>query len=239
MHTWSGVITWKLSGTRVQIRMIAMRQTMATYVSQDALIPVVLVDFFSEEYFLPLFRSVIARATYLTCSNVTAEDYYMRRQMAELDLFARARESLQDTFNETITALLPAKPQPVSLTQLQITNIEFPTAFNDVNSAKLQATVQQTASLNNRATQLTNANTQLIVTQQQANIVRINGNQQATVITATANATQLSVVDSWRQQALEAQAVRIQLLPTATDEQFVAYWRSELERVTPKTILLN
>jgi regulator of protease activity HflC (stomatin/prohibitin superfamily) len=207
---------------------------------QEAIVPTILKAFYDETYMLGMFRSVVAGSSYASCSNFTAEEYYQNRQLAENSLLQNLKIDLDYTLNETVPEFQSedSTHQPIRITQLQLTNVDFPSAYNNIIQLKLQTQVQQTASLNNRATLLTNANTALISAYQQANILNINGQQTADVILAQANATQQIVVDQWRARALSFQAVQTQL--GLTDPvSLLRYWQAELLRVHPRSIVLQ
>lgn len=236
-------LEFKLSCYSKDLLQVSLDYTVMYQYVSEAIVPIILREFYDESYFLALFRSSVASSGYTTCSNFTAEDYYLQRQRAEVALLSDLRLNLQEDLTERILELQAAvgtklPTLPVHVSQLQLTNINFPSDFNAIIATKLQTQAQQTASFNNRLSQLTAANTALIASRQQAAILTINGNQQANAILAQANATKQIVIDQWRARALAFQTVQFNL-GFNDDTSLLQYWQAEPVRVNPRTILVQ
>lgn len=210
--------------SRDMLRVTLEVTVMFQYVTEQ-IIPVLMHAFFDEQYYLADFDAQVTGSTWRTCSNFTAEDYYARRQSAEVSLLADLRNAL----------LRHPEPSVVHIAQLQLTNIAFPSEFNAVIAEKLQKQAQQTATLNTRQSQLTNANTQLQAARQMAAITLIDGKQRANVLLTRANATRQISVDSWNQRALAFKAAQTAL--SLDDVGLVAYIQSEVLRLNGKSIV--
>ena len=123
----------------------------------------------------------------------------------------------------------------VSLEFFQLLNIMFPGDYQAIVSEKQRLVQTQTTSLNDRTTQLIQANTTLLKNEFRANIMLIDAQNQATIILNQGNASYGVVLSQWRQRVSTLLAVASRLALNQT--QLLDYLSSEVVRQSTGAVL--
>lgn len=194
---------------------------------KDFLKPIIMIDFYDEDYFNQFFYSKIKGSIISTCGNYTAESFYQDRAAIANRMFLRLVELNQ---NQNLT-----EASPVSINQLQLQNLQFPVSFNNILNTKSQTRAQQQTQINARQTLLTNAQTNLIAARQQAAILLIQANQQSNQFFAQANATKAIIIDQFQKRAIAFNEAKNRL--NLDDQSLLNYVRGEMIRSNNNTVM--
>jgi len=154
---------------------------------KDSLISFVLKQFENNQNYMNFLVKLAESSILNTCILYTAEEYYSQRSIIDLELSV----SLKEMINRTIGS---------EIAFFQLVDIQFPADYSNVILQKQTTQQQIITNLNDRANQLTNANTGLFVANNTANIMIINAQQQAQTIINKAITDQENVMSFWQKR---------------------------------------
>lgn len=144
---------------------------------KNEIIPVVLYQFNDEELYMDFVTKTIYGLLYEDCAKFYANDYYSIRNVIE------------DTMYKSITDQYNNRTSGVTIYNVQLKNIEFPSPFTDVIASKQHLVQEIQTQYNNRTTQIIEANSTLIQAMQQAQIISIQAHNHANLTLVNANVT--------------------------------------------------
>jgi len=213
---------WSMDELSVQADITVYYQYIKDYIK-----PILLIEFFDEDYFNQFFYPQIQHSIISTCGNYTAEQFYQDRATIANEMFTNLVAVVSSSASD--------EPSPVKINQLQLQNLQFPTAFTNVLNTKSQTKAQQQTQLNARQTLLTNAQTNQIAAQKQAAIALIQSSQQANQYLAQANATKAVIIDQFEKRAVAFNEAKNRL--QLDDWGLLNYIRGEMIRSNNETVL--
>jgi len=146
----------------------------------------------AHELYLSISRNSIRNA----CGNFSAERFFFERGTIE----SSSLHFIKQDFSDADTH--------VTIGFLQLTNIKLPDGFVQAIQEKQLAIQDVDKALNERTETLIKAETELKSAEQQANIILINANAEATSIINTANKTSQIIETKWKERALAFASIK-------------------------------
>lgn len=190
----------------------------------DALIPIVLKNFNSHAFYSSFLANIVTNVVMRQCGLFATEQYYGERGT----VFGSMYDALASEINNSTDFA-------VTLEFFQLLNIMFPGDYQAIVSEKQRLVQTQTTSLNDRTTQLIQANTTLLKNEFRANIKMIDAQNQAAIILNQGNASYGVVLSQWRQRVSTLLAVARHLGLNQT--QLLDYLSSEVVRQSTGAVL--
>lgn len=180
--------------------------------SEGDLIPIILRQFGENGVYKKFIKNHILSSVSETCLKYNAEDYYTIRSTIDIDMF----DSLVVKINDQDIG--------TTIEFFQLVNIGFPPEFSAKITEKQH--VQQTGdtAINDRASILTDANTELLEAEREATISVINANNTASININKANANANSQKALWDQRAFAYENAAMTLGFNGTD--MISYIKS-------------
>lgn len=180
------------------------------------LIPVMLYDFDNEENYIAYYRANLHASIFASCANFNSDDYYTFRQAVEDNMFKNVIENINSS-GIGINVIL-----------LQLTNVDFPSEFDEAIEKKQIEIAQLQIQKNNRTSLLIAANTTFIQGQQQAQ--RIMNQADNTVKIVMARANSVSNVIKNRYYALGDAFAETMINLQLNSTEFLNYLQTEVMR---------
>jgi hypothetical protein len=151
------------------------------------IVPTIFYQFKDENNYLIFLERNITRNIITTCARFNATDFLDKRQAVE----TRIESDLQVNLNG------PGSRFGSDIKALQFKDVKFPTSFNDFILRRQLVDQEKTTALNARPSALTSANTTLLKSVQQAQIITTNSQNRVAIIMANANATAQVLKGNW------------------------------------------
>jgi len=183
------------------------------------IISIVLMMFNNTDTHERMIQTIILSTIYKQCGQYTAEDYYTNRGTIYNNMYTSMTREIN---NSTVYNI----PFGASIEYFQLINIAFPTDFSTAITTKQLVIQNQTTAMNNRASQLINANTTLLQNQRTAEIMLINANNIATININQAQTTRNAILYMWSQRLATYTSVMNSL--QLNQSQFVQYLNAEV-----------
>ena len=150
----------------------------------------VMLEYGTSEQVDILYRSIARSSIRDACGNYSAENFFFERGKIETSALEFMKEDFKDTESH------------VNIGFLQLTNTKLPQGFIDVIQEKQLATQDVDKALNERTEILIKADTDLKTAEQEANIILINAQANATSVLNNANKTAQIIETKWNQRAI-------------------------------------
>lgn len=185
------------------------------------IIPIVLFNFGNDDRYKQFLSSLAVQSIRQTCSNFTAEHFYLNRNGVENTMEANLANEM-DGFASTLISL-------------QLTDFDYPWMFNNVIDRK-QLTLQNvTTQRNAREGAILDAETKFLITQDQARIMEMYAINNRSILLTQARDNATVVSTQWQKLGLSYLEVKQAL---GLDEYgFLAYLRSEILRTTSSSLI--
>jgi len=191
--------------------------------NQNDLIPIVLQQFDNAVTFELFLDNIVSNIILRQCGLYNAENYYTDRGNIYNNMYdALLFEINNNTFGSTIEFF-------------QLKNIDFPDSFALAITTK-QLTIQnKITTLNDRATQLINANTTLMQSQRYADVAIINATTKSNININQADISYNITLNQWIQRANTLNTIKTNLALNNT--QLLDYLKSEIIRISDAPVL--
>ena len=190
----------------------------------ELLIPTVLSQFGSDAHYKAFLNNIVTNVILRQCGLFTTANYYENRGQIYNSMY----DALISEFNNSTD-------MAVTIEFFQLINIAFPSDYQGIVQQKQLLIQTEITSLNNRTTQLINANTTLLQNEFSANVQIINAENQVAIIMNQANASYATVLNQWRQRMLTYLAIvnNLQL----NQSQFLDYLSAEVVRQSTGSVI--
>lgn len=156
----------------------------------EYIVSMLIKGFSSETNYMDLVNDAFWKNYTMVCANYTAENFYAFRSQIEKSIYNEFVFSLTDM------------DIGLDVKALQLTHVNFPREFSNIITAKQTATQEITTYTYARQGQLTNAQTELLKAQQQAQIILINAANTAANNRYSADINYNVVVEQYNQKGL-------------------------------------
>lgn len=164
--------------------------------AESAIMPIILMQFDTEDNFKNFLIGKIADSIISTCGNYTAEDYYS------------IRGSIETTMYNSVISQVNMLNIGLDIIFLQLKNIDFPDDFATAITTKQLIEQQTVTQLNSRTSQLITANTTYLSSLQTANIILISANNTAEINIQQAHINEQIIINQWAQRAIAYNSIK-------------------------------
>jgi regulator of protease activity HflC (stomatin/prohibitin superfamily) len=151
------------------------------------IVPVILKQYDNETFYLNVLSNVLWPAIMFEAAKYVTDDFYNNRSIIENAMY------------QSYVSYIANTSMGIDIKSLQLVHIDFPEEYNNILSQKQIQTQNITTNLNMREGLLVQADTDLKVANQQAEIISINANNTANVNIATADTNYQIALTKWDQ----------------------------------------